>query len=120
LPPGQHLYLVARDDWADNWTDAEDDDSNEHVTVDTRAEHLARQEFINRGKVRLTENEQDANFIFLIVIDPDKATKQAVLAEVVTPDCYTESTLAHCDSKWRAWGETPLEVVQRFYKEVLP
>jgi len=118
VPRDQRIYIVARDDWVDNWND---DESREHVTVDIRAEQLVREEFIRMGKVRLTKNEQDADFIFLIVIDPS-STKQAVLAELDTGDCYkdSESSLARCDSKWVAWGDSPAHVVQRFYKDVVP
>lgn len=122
LPPGQTLCIVAQDDWSDNWTPADDDDdSTEHITRDVRAERLAREEFTRKGKIRLTNNEQEANFIFLITIDPN-ATKQAVLAEVVTPNCYkaTGASLARCDSRWMAWGESPAQLVRLFYKEVLP
>lgn len=122
IQTGQRLFILARDDWTDNWTGEDDDgdESREHMEADTRAERLAAQEFARNGRVILTEKEKDANFVFLVVIDP-RGGKDAVLGEIVTPGCGKSSSGAagQCESRWTGWGASPQEVVLKFYKEVL-
>jgi hypothetical protein len=119
LPAGQKLFLVVKDDWTDNWTDPDDDDDREHIETDLRAERLVREEFTKHHKAKIADNKRDANFILLIVIDP-QATTKSVLAEILTPECYEDSApVNHCQSRWRAWGDSPAQVVERFHKDVL-
>ena len=120
LPPNQRIFVVARDDWGDNWTEEDEDESREHITADTRAERLARAEFIRLGRVRLADDEQDADFLFLMVIDPGSG-KHGLLAELDTPECnkHPESFPEPC-VRWVAEGDTPAHLVQRLYRDFLP
>lgn len=118
LPQGQRFFIAARDDWSDRWTAIDEDDSWEHIEVDERAEQLVRQEFATKGRVRIAKTEEEADFVFLIVIEPAK-TRGCVLAEVFPAGCSNDAEKPNCAWKWVAWGDSPADVVQMFYNEVL-
>ena len=119
LPVGRSIYVVGRDDWVDNWSDPDED--SEHSGTDTRAAHLARDEFSRLGKIALASSAENADFIFLLVMDPSK-TRESGLAELFTAACY-RSIISEpgkfCESEWHATGNTPSQLVAQFHKEVL-
>lgn len=114
---GKLIYVAARDDWTDGWTAEDDDDLSEHIAVDERAERLAQQEFRRKG-VGVVTTEKDADFVFLVVIDPT-AGKRSVLGELFPAGCVENWKTVNCASKWVAWGDSPVDVVHRFCSDAL-
>jgi hypothetical protein len=115
LPSGRRIYVVATDDWTDNWSDADDD--SEHIVEDPRAKRIAREEFAKQNKITVTDSERDADFVFLLVVDPKRSTR-GVVAEVDTPGCVSKPSV-RCESMWHVFGDSPAEVVQLFCRDVL-
>lgn len=107
--------MVARDNWTDNWTDPDDD--NEHIVEDPRARRIAQEEFAKQNRITLTDNERDADFVFLLVIDPNTST-QGVVAEVDTPECLSGPS-ERCESRWHGFGDSPAQAVRLFCRDVL-
>lgn len=119
LPAGRSIYVVARDDWVDNWSDPDED--SEHSGTDNRAAHLARDEFSRLGNIALASSAESADFIFLLVMDPSK-TRESGLAELFTAACYRQTISESgkfCEPEWHATGDTPSQLVTQFHNEVL-
>jgi hypothetical protein len=124
FPANRSLYVVAADNWADNWgDDLEDDPQQQHYSSDTRAERLARDEFVQLHKVRLASKREEADFVLMFTIDPNKTQ----LAELFTSECYksfsADRSLIDPDcvvAQWRAEGDSPKHLVDQFHKELIP
>jgi len=118
LPQGQRFFIVARDDWTDGWTAEDEGGASEHIEVDERAERLAREEFAAMGGVKIVKREQDADFVFLMVIEPASG-KHGVLAEIFPAGCSHDSETPGCASKWSTLGDSPADVVRQFCGKAL-
>ena len=80
---------------------------------------MARAEFARYGKVLVTQDEHQADFVFLLVIDPTSHPPE-ILAELLDKGCFNESEDVRCNSHWHASAQNPVALVDEFHKEAVP